>query len=233
MFLQLLEGLGADVMFHPAGILGGLGFADPQLYKPAGKELVALIDARGDLEALFGQFQCAIGAHGQLLIFPQQLHRPADAGLGKIEMPGHVDRVDDALLLFQYQNGLQIVLGGFLYPHMTAPFLLFSLSQKGGKGKPLQSPRSCESGGESAQDHPEGGWEGGGQGGPFPASRLLMDGKQGGGTFLDHLEDMHLYELFIKLFFSYKVRVRLKKCRDEIASQQFLDALLLKIPWKK
>ena len=52
MFLQLLEGLGADVMFHPAGILGGLGFADPQLYKPAGKELVALIDARGDLEAL-------------------------------------------------------------------------------------------------------------------------------------------------------------------------------------
>lgn len=47
------------------------------------------------------------------------------------------------------------------------------------------------------------------------------------------VEDMHLYELFIKLFFSYKVRVRLKKCRDEIASQQFLDALLLKIPWKK
>lgn len=47
------------------------------------------------------------------------------------------------------------------------------------------------------------------------------------------VEDMHLYELFIKLFFSYKVRVRLKKCRDVIALQQFLDALLLKIPWKK
>lgn len=120
MLLQLLEGLVADVVFHPAGILGGHLGADPQLGEPQGEQSVPLVDALGDLQPLVRELNGPLLAHGDGSVLPEDLHSPADAGFGKVEMPGHVDGPHQALFLLQDQYGLQIVLARFLDLHVSA-----------------------------------------------------------------------------------------------------------------
>ena len=116
MPLDGLEGLGAQIVFDLAGVLGGDLLRHTQAHQPLGKQLVPLIDTGGDLQAGIGEGEKAVAVHDDIAVFPQQPHGPADAGLGKAQVLRHVDGADSALFA-QGQNGLQIVFRGFMNMH--------------------------------------------------------------------------------------------------------------------
>ena len=83
---------------------------------------MALIDPLGVGLALLRQFQMAVLFHGDVTVGFQNGHGAADRGLGITQVLGYVDGADDALLLAQHQNGLQVVLTGLVQYHSRASF---------------------------------------------------------------------------------------------------------------
>ena len=81
-----------------------------------------LVDALGNFQPLGQQGDEAHIIHFYVAVGTQLLHGDADAGLGHGQLLGDVDGTDAAVALMQNENGLQIVLGGFVNGHGLPPF---------------------------------------------------------------------------------------------------------------
>src|SRR5699024_10718634 len=104
-----LEGLLADDMLHPAGVPFRRFRVYAGLDQPVGKEAVLFVDLLRHFPTHIGQMQEIVAVHCQEAPFPQGRHRMADAGLCDLQVPGHIYGAHHAFLLFEHQNGLQII----------------------------------------------------------------------------------------------------------------------------
>lgn len=78
---QMLEGLLADDMLHPAGVLFRRYRVYASLDQPVGKEAVLFVDLLRHFPAHVGQVQEIVAVHCQEAPVPQGRHRMAHAGL--------------------------------------------------------------------------------------------------------------------------------------------------------
>ena len=105
------KALFADNMLDPAGILGGNLRIDAQRHQQIGNQGVALIDFVGNCLTGRQQGDGALGADGDISVFPEVFHGNADTGLGESQLIGNVDGTNRALLVVKDQDGFQIVFG--------------------------------------------------------------------------------------------------------------------------
>ena len=122
MALDAGKGLGAQVMLHLAGVDLGHILRHAQADEEIRQQPVALIDAPGDLLPLGQEGDVAVVGHGDVAVFPQLFHSDADAGLGHPQVSRDVDGADDAVLLPEHEDGLEIILGGFINVHCKGSF---------------------------------------------------------------------------------------------------------------
>ena len=81
MLLDLLKGLGADVVLDLARLPGGGLPRDAQALQDAGEDHVALIDALGHLPPGGGQVDVPALVHIDVAVFPEAAHGDGDGGL--------------------------------------------------------------------------------------------------------------------------------------------------------
>ena len=82
-----------------------------------------VIDGLRPPAALLGQQDQIVFIHGDVAGGAQDAHGAADAGLGKFQLVGDVDRAHRAVFLFEHEDCLQIVFTGFLnFQTNTSPF---------------------------------------------------------------------------------------------------------------
>ena len=110
-------------MFYFAGIRGSVLRGYAKLYQKLGQKLVPGVDTGGDFLPRRKQGNRAVRIHLNIPVFPQALHRHADAGLGKAQLMGDVNRIDNALFLPDHQDTLQVVLSGFVNIHKKSSSL--------------------------------------------------------------------------------------------------------------
>ena len=108
-------------MFHLTGVGRGLFRGDAHQLEEPGDGLVAAVDAAGDFHAGGGQGDVPVSGHDDIAALPQLFHGDADAGLGIPQLVHHVDGPDLAGLLLDDQDGLQVILCGFMYDQDDAP----------------------------------------------------------------------------------------------------------------
>lgn len=99
------------------GVLRGDRRIDPEAGQPLRQQAVALVNALGNLLSGRKQRDKAARVHGDIAVFAQVAHGDADARLGELQLICNVDGTHKALTLLEHQNGLQIILGGFLNLH--------------------------------------------------------------------------------------------------------------------
>ena len=114
---DLSEGLVAQVMLDLAGVLRGHFGRDPQQREQPGETFVTVVDPAGNGHAAFIERDQSFGIHGDIAVFPQLLHGDADAGLGVAQLVDDINGAHMPAPLLQNQNGLQIVLSGFVDDH--------------------------------------------------------------------------------------------------------------------
>ena len=114
-------------MFHLTGVGRGLFRGDAHQLKELGNGLVAAVYAAGNFHARGGEGDVPIPGHDNIAAFPQLLHGDADAGLGVSQLVHHIDGPDLAGLFLDDQDGLQVILRGFMYDQDDAPPFCLSL----------------------------------------------------------------------------------------------------------
>ena len=83
MPLDGLEGLGAQIVFDLAGVLGGDLLRHTQAHQPLGQQLVPLIDTGGDLQAGIGEGEKAVAVHDDIAVSRSRLMARLTLGLEK------------------------------------------------------------------------------------------------------------------------------------------------------
>ena len=106
---QPLETFITDDVLHPAGFpFCGLGvYTDGN--QAFCEKAVLFVDLLRHLTTHIGQVQEIVAVHRQKAPVPQGRHRIADAGLCDLQVPGDIHGANHAFLLFEHQNGLQII----------------------------------------------------------------------------------------------------------------------------
>ena len=94
MVLDGPEAFGADHMFNAACILHCCLFIHAKVHEPLGKHGVAFIHGLGDFFSYAAEGDMALVIHEDITVFTQILHGHADAGFGKCQLVGDVDRAD-------------------------------------------------------------------------------------------------------------------------------------------
>jgi hypothetical protein len=82
---------------------------------------VTVVNTAGDFHTALSQGDVPVSGHGDIAAFPQLFHGNTDAGLGEPQFVHHVDGPDLAGLFLNNQDGLQVILCGFVYDQDNAP----------------------------------------------------------------------------------------------------------------